>query len=234
MDASSEPSRADAATLLTALQHGDSFFPAGGIAFSWGAETLRADGLLADAAAVAQLVDTQLEQRWATFDRSVLVAAYRAGGDLALLSALDRQVEAMTLAVELREGSRRSGGSLLGVHERLGTPGVAPLRSMIRSGQAFGHLPVVQGLVWRNVGLTEAACEAVAAHTLCVGLVGAALRMGVMGHLDSQAILTRARERAARILALPAPAVDYLHSNAFAAEIAVMRHEVQSSRLFAN
>jgi urease accessory protein len=234
MGALPEPTDTDAGVLLAALQHADSFFPAGGIAFSWGLETLRTDGLLPDAEHVAQLVETQLAQRWAVCDRPVLVAAYRAADDLQTLCEIDAELDAMTLAVEMRDGSRRGGGSLLAVHERLGTPGVEAFRTAIRSGAAVGHLPVVQGLVWRNVGLTQFACEAVAAHTFCVGLVGAALRMGALGHVDGQRILTRARARAQRLLAEPAPPLESIYTCAFATEIAIMRHEVQSSRLFAN
>jgi urease accessory protein len=234
MGASAAPRDVDAAVLLTALQHADSFFPAGGIAFSWGLESLHADGLLDGPEAVGQLVESQLAQRWAVCDRAVLVAAYRAGDDLARLSAMDRELDAMTLALEMREGSRRGGGAMLTVHERLGTPGAAEMRAVVRAGEAFGHLPVVQGLVWRSVGLTEAACEAVAAHTFSVGLVGAALRLGALGHLHGQQILTRARTVAASLLAAPAPRMDDICTCTFAAEIAVMRHEVQASRLFAN
>jgi urease accessory protein len=234
MDASPALPDAGAAVLLTALQHADSFFPAGGIAFSWGLESLRADGLLAGPEEVGRFVESQLAQRWAVCDRAVLVTAYRAADDLARLCAIDRELDAMTLALEMREGSRRGGGSLLTVHERLGTAGAGQMRAAVRAGQAVGHLPVVQGMVWRNVGLTEAACEAVAAHTFCVGLVGAALRLGVLGHLHGQQILTQARAVAARLLAAPAPAMDDIYTCTFAAEIAVMRHEVQASRLFAN
>ena len=234
MGASPARRDADAAVLLAALQHADSFFPAGGIAFSCGLETLRADGLLPGPEDVARLVESQLAQRWAVCDRAALVAAYRAADDLARLCAIDREVEAMTLAFEMREGSRRGGTSLLTVHERLGTAGAAQMRAAVRAGAAFGHLPVVQGLVWRNVGLTEGACEAVAAHTFCVGLVGAALRLGVLGHLHGQQILTQARAAAAELLAVPAPALEEIYTCTFAAEIAVMRHEVQVSRLFAN
>jgi urease accessory protein len=234
MGASPEPTETAAGVLLAALQHADSFFPAGGIAFSWGLETLRTDGLLPDAEHVAQFVEAQLAQRWAVCDRAVLVAAYRTAGDLERLCRIDRELDAMTLAAEMREGSRRGGGALLAVHERLGTGGVEAFRAAIRSGAAVGHLPVVQGLVWRNVGLTQSACEAVSAHTFCVGLVGAALRLGALGHVQGQQILTRARSVTQRLLAEPVPPLESIYTCAFAAEIAVMRHEVQSSRLFAN
>lgn len=224
----------DAGVLLTALQHADSFFPAGGIAFSWGLETLRADGHLDGPEQVAEFIEGQLTQRWAVCDRAALVAAWRAADDPEQLHAIDRELDIMSLAAEMREGSRRAGTSLLTVHERLGTPGAAAYRAAVRSAIAFGHLPVVQGLVWRGVGLSESACQCVAVHTFCVGLVSAALRLGIMGHLHGQQILTGLRPMVTALLAQPAPEFSAAYAYAPAAEIAIMRHEVQESRLFAN
>jgi urease accessory protein len=220
-------------TLLASLQNADSFFPGGGIAFSWGLETLIADGLVQGAEQVSLFVEGQLEQRWAQCDRVALVAAYRAV-DMVEIQRIDRELEAMTLALELREGSRRAGGSLLAVHERLGTPGAAQYRPCIRAGEAHGHLPVVQGYLWRAAGLSEASAQAASAHTFCVGLLGAALRLGAIGHIHGQDALIRLRPRMAALIAQPVPDVEEMYTCTPAAEIAAMRHEVQTSRLFAN
>jgi urease accessory protein len=95
-------------------------------------------------------------------------------------------------------------------------------------------LAAVQGLVGRGVGLTLSACEVLSAHTLCVGLLGAALRLGVIGHLDAQRNLQKARDAIAGILAVPAPGLETISAFTPAAEIAVMRHETAQTRLFAN
>jgi urease accessory protein len=223
----------DTETLLASLQNADSFFPGGGIAFSWGLETLIADGLVQGPEEVQAFVQGQLEQRWAVCDRIALVAAYRAQA-VTEIQGVDREIEAMTLALELREGSRRAGASLLAVHERLGTAGALAYRGLVRAGQAHGHLPVVQGFLWRAAGLSEASAQAASAHTFCVGLLGAALRLGIIGHLHGQETLTRLRPSLSALLAQPVPAVEEMYTCAPAAEIAAMRHEVQSSRLFAN
>lgn len=220
--------------LLGALQYADSFFPSGSIAFSWGLETLRADGEIASTEQVVQFLEGQLLHRWASFDAPVLVAAMRACGKVDRLADLDELVEAMTLATELREGSRRAGASLLKVHSGLGTPGAAEYRQAIAARKARGHLPVVQGLLWNATGLSEEACRAVSAHTLCTGIVGAALRLGMIGHLDAQKILLRVRPILVELLRLPAADAEELYAYAPHAEIAAMRHEVQDSRLFAN
>ncbi|MBI3530718.1 MAG: urease accessory protein UreF [Betaproteobacteria bacterium] len=221
-------------SLLGALQYSDSFFPSGSIAFSWGLETLRADGEIVSAEQVAQFLEGQLVHRWARFDAPVLVAAMRADGKFDRLADLDDLVEAMTLATELREGSRRAGASLLKVHVGLGTPGAAEYRQRIAERKARGHLPVVQGMLWNATGLSEEACRAVSAHTLSTGIVGAALRLGMIGHLDAQKILLQVRPVLVELLRLPAGQAEELTAYAPHAEIAAMRHEVQDSRLFAN
>jgi urease accessory protein len=221
-------------TLLATLQNADSFFPGGGIAFSWGLETLIADRELQRADELGPLLAGQLEQRWAMCDRPALVEAFRCADELPRLAAIDRELEVLTLAEELREGSKRAGASLLSVHERIGTPGAAEYRSAIRAGTALGHLPVVQGALWRGAGMDEAAAQAASAHTFCVALLGASLRLGVIGHLQAQEILLGLREVIARLIAAPVPALDQMYACTPAIEVAAMRHEVQSGRLFAN
>ena len=224
----------EAQSLLWALQYADSFFPSGSIAFSWGLETLRADAEIVSTQQVAQFLEGQLVHRWASFDAPVLVAAMRAGGKLDRLAQLDDLVEAMTLATELREGSRRAGASLLKVHAGLGTRGAADYRRAIAQRKARGHLPVVQGTLWNATGLSEDACRAVSAHTLCTGIVGAALRLGMIGHIDAQRILLQVRPVLVELLRLPAADPEDSYTYTPHAEIAAMRHEVQDSRLFAN
>jgi len=224
----------EASDLLGALQHADSFFPSGSVSFSWGLETLHADGAVRSASGLAQFVEGQLRHRWATHDLCALTASYRAAGNLDRVAAVDEIVEAMTLATEWREGSRRSGASLLNIHARLDTPRAAAYRERVQKREAFGHLAVVQGLLWQAAGLPEESCRAVSAHTVCTGLVGAALRLGMIGHVDAQKVLLHVRPVLVELLRLDMADATALHAYTPHAEIAAMRHEVQDSRLFAN
>ncbi len=221
-------------SLLSALQHADSFFPSGGVAFSSGLETLHADREVTSVEQLSVFVEGQLKHRWATCDACALISAFRASGSLDRIAAVDAIVEAMSLATELREGSKRAGASLLTVHARLGTTGAADYRALISARKAFGHLPVAQGLLWSAVGMTEDACRAVSAHTLCTGLIGAALRLGMIGHLDAQKVLLGVRPMLSELLRLPVMDIDEICAYMPATEIAAMRHEVQDSRSFAN
>ena len=221
-----------ASGLMAALRQADSFFPSGSLAFSWGLETLRHDGLVKDAADVEWFVRDQLRHRWASFDRPALAAAHRAAGDLDAVALIDERLEAMSLAREQREGSRRAGRALLGVHEKLATPGAAAYRERVKAGRARGHLAAVQGVVWCGAGLDEEASSAVSAYTLCVGLLGAAVRLGLIGHIESQRSLSRLQDDIVELLGVAPPALDDMGVGAPHADVAAMRHEVQGSRLF--
>lgn len=219
---------------LALLQYGDSFFPTGGVSFSWGLETLCAEDRVTSAGSLTAFLRGQVRHRWAICDRVVLAAAYTAADDLEMVTEIDRLLEAQSLAVELRSGSRRSGAALLAIHEKLGTPPASDYRARVRAGAAPGHGAAVQGLMARSVGFDLAAAEALSAHTLCVGLLGAALRLGVVGHVDAQRSLRDVRGELAEILARPAQGLERLGAFTPEAEIAVMRHETAEIRLFAN
>lgn len=224
----------ETATLLAALQHGDSFFPSGANAFSWGLETLVSEGRVRSAEDVEDFVGGLLRRRWATFDRAAILASARAGGRIERVAELDWMIEAQTLAAELRDGSRRTGASLLAIHGRLGTRGAARYQELVAKGRAPGHAAAVQGLLWRALGLDEATMQSLSAHLLCVGILAAALRLGVIGHVRAQQVLQGVRPEVARLLSVDAPDPAAMHSFAPEAEIAALRHEVAETRLFAN
>ena len=120
------------------------------------------------------------------------------------------------------------------MHERLGTPGAAAFRLLVRDGRARGHLPVVQGLAWATTGLDEALSTAAAAHGFATSLVSAALRLSLISHVDAQRILTSLRPGIAALLAAPVPDLAAVGGFTPLVDIAMMRHETQAVRLFAN
>jgi urease accessory protein len=179
------------------------------------------------------MIAEQISGRWASCDRAFIAAAHGAT-DLDELGSLDRRLDAMTLPRELREGSRRNGAALLRVHAELGTPGAPEYRALVRADDAPGHLPIVQGLAFAGVGLGQREALAVASHGFAVGLLAAALRLGLIGHVAAQAALRRLHGIIAEALGAPLPAPEDAYAFTPVAEVAVMRHEVSAGRLFAN
>ena len=221
-------------SLLTALQHGDSFFPSGAVSFSWGLETLFTEEVLVSAADVEAFIHSQLRGRWATFDRAIVVAAHRAATDEAILQKIDETVEAQNLAFEVREGSRRSGLALLQVHMKMETPGAKSYLDIVRASKNGGHLNTMQGFLWARAGMDQHETEVVSGHTICVGLLGAAVRLGAIGHIDCQRILRNASKTIDELMEVEVLPYNRTHTFTPHAEIAIMRHEVADSRLFAN
>jgi urease accessory protein len=72
------------------------------------------------------------------------------------------------------------------------------------------------------------------AHCFCIGMIGAALRLGIIGHLDGQRLLAKLRDLIVDLLATPVPQLHEISTFTPACDIAFMRHEVQPGRLFAN
>lgn len=223
----------DLDTSLLQLQHGDSFFPSGSVAFSFGLEMLSADMQVRDAAAVERFLLDQLRSRWATLEWGFLAAAWQAE-ELDEQMEVDFLVESMTFARGLRVGSKRAGAALLTVHTELGTHGIANFVRACDDSATPGHLSVVQGIAWRGCGLALRDCALVGAHTFCVGVLGAALRLGLIGHLAAQRILSTARPEIVAIGQTQPPHPDSLSAYTPMADIAVMRHETLTHRLFSN
>jgi urease accessory protein len=222
----------DTAGILAALQFGDSAFPAGGFAFSWGLEGLAADGLVATAVDVAEVIEEQLVHRWNSMDRILLKGAYEAAG-LDAVIALDHLAEAATASAPMRSGSRRAGRALLGVFARLGHERAATYRLAADADQRLGHLAVAQGLVFKEAGLPASIAELLGGWTMVTGLAGAAIRLGLLGHLDAQAILTDLRRTLERLLSTDVPACPAIASFTPLLDIAVSRHPHRHVRMFA-
>lgn len=225
---------ADIAETMAVLQYGDSFFPSGSVSFSWGLEGLADCGVIQSAEAVHAFVIGQLKGRWANFDRPALVAAHCASESIDDVAAIDNLVEIQTSSAELRSGSRRLGEALLSVFVRLGSSDGAAYRDLIRKDAAYGHLPVMQGILWARAGRSLPHAIALSAHTFSTGLLGAGIRLGCLTHIDAQKALTEVAEVAARLAASPVPPIDELSSYGIEAEIAVMRHVTNNLRVFAN
>jgi urease accessory protein len=224
----------DFADALAVLQFGDSFFPSGAVSFSWGLEGLSDNGVVTSADEVRGFVIGQLRARWAEFDRPVVVAAHRARVDLDEVSAIDAEVEMQSPCAELRSASRRMGEAMLSVFARLGIGEADAYRERAKRGDAFGHLPAMQGYLWGRAGLSDHDAVALSAHTFSTGLLGAGIRLGCLSHIDAQQILIEAREVAVRLAALPVPPTAELSAYAIEAEIAVMQHANNSLKVFAN
>ncbi len=223
-----------AAGLLAAVWQADAAFPSGAFAFSNGLEGAEALGVAAGREGFAAVVEMHLVHRWRTADRVALVHAFRAGGDLARLAAVDAAVEAATLVEALRTGSRRQGAAFAAAHARIGTAGASDLQAAVRAGRMLGHLPVVQGSLWRSIGLCEEAAVTVSAYATVQALATAAVRLGRIGIVEAQAVVAECFATITPLAALPVADEEPIGSFATLLDVAAARHGAADVRLFSN
>jgi urease accessory protein len=217
----------DLEQLLAAIRFGDSAFPSGGFAFSSGLEGSHRDGMVRDEDDVAAFVAEQLEGNWHRRDRVLFRRAWAEPDP----SAVDAFAEAVTPMSVLREASRRAGAATLATFAAVIDPGLADYRSRVLAGSVPGHLAVAQAVCLRAAGLTLETAEVVAAWQVVSGITGAALRLGICGHLGAQRTVTTAIPMLVELLQRQPPA----EPAAFTAyaDIAAQRHH-DGVRLFAS
>ncbi len=220
--------------ILILLQHGDSFFPSGAVSFSWGLEMLNNDHVITSTVELNQFIENQLIERWGPFERVVLAHTYMHADDIEQVISIDKLVECMTLSSELREGSKRLGSALLTTYQQLNNPIAEHYLKLSNEGKALGHLPITQALIWASLGLSCNSVLMLSAYNFCVSVLGAALRLGIVGYIDCQKSLTTFRQLITEILTWHISAIEEIHAFTPFADIASMRHEHSETRLFAN
>jgi urease accessory protein len=223
-----------AAGLLAAVWQADTAFPSGAFAFSNGLEGAVALGTEDGREGFAALVEMHLRHRWRSADRVALVHAFRAAGDVGRLAEIDAAVEAATMVEALRTGSRRQGAALVAAHARIGTEGAADLQAAMRAGQMLGHLAIMQGALWRVVGLSEEAAVTVSAYTAVQGLATASVRLGRIGIVEAQAVVAASFATITPLAALPVADDEPIASFASLLDVAAARHAGAEVRLFSN
>jgi urease accessory protein len=170
-------------------------FPIGGFSFSCGLESAVQTGVVNDRVTLHTFARTALEQA-ARGDGIALIAAHRTAkgshvtGDVEALIAIDRQVFARKPSDETRTMSRRMGRKFteLGV-EVVGAPLIRTWLARIADGATPGCCPVALAVNFAAQGLSAHEAFLVHHYGVATAILGAALRLMRLSHVDTQAIL---------------------------------------------
>lgn len=206
-------------------------FPVGAFAWSGGLERAVHDGWVNDGAGLQDWAETALAHG-ALWNDAVLFAtahracanteAHRGCADGEALGAVAELAEALVGSRERHQETLSLGAAFLAAAGAWAVPPVARLA-----------YPVAVGAVCGLNGVALAAALSAFQHAAVSQIVSAGIRLGVAGQVEGVAILARLEPV---ILPLAEKAVgstlDDLGSATVRAEIAVMRHETQYSRLF--
>jgi len=221
--------------LVRALQFGDSVFPIGGFSFSAGLETAVQQRVVTDTDTLLAYARTAVEQA-ALGDGIGLIWAHRAAlaDDVDELALIDRLVHARKLSSETRLMSVRMGKKLSEIGARiLGAPVLERWRERIAAGLTPGCYPVALGINFAAQGLSERDAFAVHQYGVAVMILGAALRLMRIDHVETQKMLYALNEDVdAAYEAAAAAKLDDMAGFAPLTEIFAAAHVKANVRLF--
>ena len=229
--------------LLGAMQLSDSMFPSGLYAASNGLESMFLDGSVTSAGGLAGLCRTLIGQQVGPCDcvMAARACSLAAAGDDAGLADLDAECAALKPVREQREAAARSGAQLARGVGRCGGGGgggvIARYCRAVSSGAASGTYPVALGACCGSLGMAPGHAALVALYGFAASMVGAALRLGIIHHIEGQEIIHGLKPQmaaAAREAEGRAAGGGDAGAWQFAplAEIAQMGHERMDARMF--
>jgi urease accessory protein len=227
----------DAAAIVRMLQFGDSMLPVGSFAFSGGLESAIQKGVVTGPETLLAYTRTAVEQA-ARGDGIALLHAHRAAAlrDLDRVAGIDALVYARKLSAETRAMTVRIGRkyAALGV-DVIGGPLLQAWLERVESGATPGCYPMAVAVNFAAQGLPERAAFVVHQHGVAAMILGAALRLMKVGHVDTQRMLYRLNaEVSAAYETAAAAALEDMASFAPLAEVLAAVHVKAHVRLFMN
>lgn len=225
-------------SLLSALQLGDSLFPSGRYTLSHGLEMFVETGRVHDADSLEQVVRDYLIQSLAHCEAVVVGAAHQAAADddLETLIDIDRHLHALRLPHEASTSSVRTGRQYIRTSQRLISSEVLDRFAVaIDEGRTPGSHATILGISSYAWGIDLHTAVLGELYAYSAALVGAALRLMRLDHVDAQVIIMRLQPDIARATRT-AIETNYQDMHAFAPLIDIMQmlHERSRMRLFAS
>ena len=220
------------------MQLADSFFPSGTYTLSHGLESLVQAGRITSATDVETFVRLLLCNKVGGTDLVALTHAYKASEleDFEAITRIDTLLFAQTPIEKTRSAQRQGGRALLMVASKTWPhPHLQKLSAQAAIGEINCLHPVVFAVVAQVAALEQRQALAAFLHGFVTGLLGAAIRLGAIGHLQAQQIR---RAIAPDMLAVCKEAIitplDEMWSCTPTIDLAQMRQAKLSRRLFAS
>ena len=227
----------DDAAFIAALQLSDSFFPSGMVTLSHGLEAFLS--LQPESGKdLSRLLEDYLRHKVAPLELVAYLHAYRAAeiGDLEHLQHIDRYLTASLLPQEIRQASARSGRALLETLHTLENDTLfQAFITGVRTQQSEGNAPICLALVCLNWGVPQRAGGIMLLYTFMVSFLGAALRLGSIGHREVQRILLSLRPQLSALVEMVwERPLEEMGAFAPLADIRAMQHAYLPVRLFSS
>ncbi len=220
---------------LGVLQVSDSFFPTGLYSTSSGLETLLVEGPVSKEDLV-EFISAQIAQQLGPCDCVALanVVGLAERHDLESILEVDETVFAIKAVREAREASCSSGTQLSKTVHRFAGDGVlSEFLEVVRGGSTPCTYPVAFGVCSHALGIDRERAALSFLYGFVVSVVGAALRLGVIQHLEGQEIIHELKPEVIGAVrgSMDVPASEIWQFSPHL-DICQMRHEKMDSRMF--
>ncbi|MEM9215358.1 MAG: urease accessory UreF family protein [Cyanobacteria bacterium P01_F01_bin.150] len=177
---------------LALMQLSDSFFPSGSFTLSHGLESLIQSKHICSIQDLEDFLGLIFHNKVGSMDMVALRQAYRtsAGHHTLTLQDIDAQLFAQTLIKPNRDSQCKSGRALLMVaRQTWHHPQLDTIYQSIQVREMHGMHSVIFAVVGQAIGLDEDNTVFAFLHNFLTGLCGAALRLGLIGHINAQTLL---------------------------------------------
>jgi urease accessory protein len=215
------------------MQLADSFFPSGMFGLSGGLESLVKTGRVKNRNDVLRFIRQQMKFQIVPCDCAVLAAVMGAAKkrDVERAAAADNRCYSMKLVREVRTASARSGRQMLNCLVNMTDDGFAKkFYAKVEAKESAGTYPACLAVAASALHIPEKSALRMMLYSYCVSIVGSAVRLGVITHIEGQGILTRLAGDVNSAKA--SKNIGELWQLAPLAEILQMQHEQDDSRMF--
>ena len=223
---------------LALMQLSDSAFPSGSFTLSHGLESLVYSGQIKTADDFQEFLRLLLYNKIGTSDLVALLHAHRASvnNDLVEIYRADLRLFASTTIAQTREAQRKSGRALLMVAQSIWQDTqLETLATDTAAGTIQCLHPVIFAVLGRTVLLSESDTVLAFVHSFITSLALAAIRLGVIGHIQAQVVINAIAFDIEPIINNASNmTLDDMRSCTPAIDIAQMRHKHLNQRQFAN
>ncbi|AIF84924.1 urease accessory protein UreF [Candidatus Nitrososphaera evergladensis SR1] len=222
---------------LSMMQLADSFFPTGMYTTSNGLEALFYSGKKLKVSELFALVKIFIEHQMGPADCAALGNAYEyaSKSDVQNVIRVDKILHSMKLVQEIRNASARSGTQMLRCTNFFVTENTVlnEYAAAIKSGHAFGPYPVALAVACNALSIPKRKAGLAMLYSFSVGMVGAALRLGMFQHFEGQKIIDELKPVIVRTVNenIGRP-VEGMWQFAPQIDIVQMSHEKMASKMF--
>ncbi|MBM3905566.1 MAG: urease accessory protein [Thaumarchaeota archaeon] len=221
---------------LGLMQLSDSFFPTGTYTMSHGLEMLHRKKIITTPEQTRQLIEALLSNQVGPADCVALNNSYDCAkeANISGLVEIDWKIHRMRLVQTQREASARAGGQLIKCVIAMGNDlTVKKFHEQILENKTPGTYPVCLALAGQFLGISKNNTCLALMYGFTVGVLGAAMRLGIIQHTQSQQILSEIRPIISEQASMHSnTGIDQMWQFIPYVEIFQMHHEKLESKMF--